>query len=51
MVCPLMSADELVREWPGADYVIVQDAGHSAMEPGIKSALVDATDGFKKRLR
>ena len=51
MVCPLTSADELIRAWPGADYVVIQDAGHSAMEPGIKSALVDATQGFKRRLR
>jgi proline iminopeptidase len=51
MVCPIATADELVRRWPGADYVVVQDAGHSAMEPGIKSALVSATEAFKKRLR
>ena len=28
-------------------YVIVPDAGHSAMEPGIRRALVAATEGFK----
>ena len=41
------SADELARAWPEADYVVVPDAGHSAMEPGIRRALVAATQGFK----
>ena len=37
----------LARAWPDAEYVIVPDAGHSAMEPGIRSALVKAMDGFR----
>ena len=40
--------DELRRAWPGADYVVVPDAGHSAMEPGIRSSLVKAMDGFRR---
>jgi proline iminopeptidase len=32
---------------PHAEYTIVQDAGHSAMEPGVISALVSATEKFK----
>lgn len=47
IVCPIVSADELHRHWPEADYVIVRDAGHSAMEPGIRSALLSATERFK----
>ena len=47
VVCPIRSADELHRAWPEADYVVVPDAGHSAMEPGIRSALVSATERFK----
>lgn len=47
MVCPIETADELHRAWPEADYQIVPDAGHSAMEPGIRSALVKAMDGFR----
>ncbi|HXZ55718.1 MAG TPA: prolyl aminopeptidase [Burkholderiales bacterium] len=50
MVCPLVSAHELHRAWPGADYRIVPDAGHSAWEPGILGALVDATERFKREL-
>lgn len=47
MVCPLATADALARAWPEADYRIVPDAGHSAMEPGIRAALVAATERFK----
>ncbi|MFQ6016847.1 MAG: prolyl aminopeptidase [Kiloniellaceae bacterium] len=47
VVCPISTADELSRAWPEADYVIVPDAGHSAMEPGIRRALVAATERFK----
>jgi proline iminopeptidase len=48
MVCPIRSADELARAWPEADYVIVPDAGHSAMEPGIREQLVLATERLKR---
>ncbi len=47
VVCPLASADALAKAWPAAQYVIVPDAGHSAMEPGIRKALVKATEKFK----
>ncbi|HEV2882397.1 MAG TPA: prolyl aminopeptidase [Pyrinomonadaceae bacterium] len=47
VVCPLMSAWELHRAWPEADLRIIPDAGHSALEPGTRSALVEATDRFK----
>lgn len=47
MVCPAISADELARAWPDASYVIVPDAGHSAMEPGIRTALVAAMERYK----
>jgi proline iminopeptidase len=48
MVCPIRSADELARAWPEAEYVIVPDAGHSAMEPGIREQLVLAGERFKR---
>ncbi len=48
MVCPIASADELARAWPEAEYVIVRDAGHSAMEPGIREQLVLATERAKR---
>jgi len=48
MVCPIVSAHELHLAWPQADYRIVPDAGHSAWEPGILGALVEATERFKR---
>lgn len=48
VVCPIVSADELHRAWPEAEYRVVPDAGHSAMEPGIRAALVQATERFKE---
>jgi proline iminopeptidase len=47
-VCPIVTADDLHRAWPEADYVIVADAGHSAWEPGICAELVRATERFKR---
>lgn len=46
-VCtPMMTAWDLHRAWPEAELVVVDDAGHSAAEPGIARALVAATDRF-----
>ena len=47
MVCPMVTADALARAWPEAQYHIISDAGHSAMEPAVRSALVAATEKFK----
>ena len=50
-VCPIVSADDVHRAWPEAEYVIVPDAGHSAWEPGICAELVKATEKFKTILK
>ncbi|HEU0117234.1 MAG TPA: prolyl aminopeptidase, partial [Alphaproteobacteria bacterium] len=47
VICPAIAADELHRAWPEAIYRIIPNAGHSALEPGIRSALLEATDKFK----
>jgi proline iminopeptidase len=47
LVCPIRSADDLVQVWPEARYHIVPDAGHSAMEPGIRRHLVAGMDRFR----
>ena len=47
MVCPIRSAQDLHEAWPEADYTIVPDAGHNALEPGIRAALIAATEAFK----
>src|SRR5215470_14925550 len=48
MVCPIANADELARAWPEAEYIVVPDAGHSAMEPGIRSRLVATMERLKR---
>jgi proline iminopeptidase len=44
LISPLCGADDLHRAWPEADYMVVDDAGHSAHEPGISRELVAAMD-------
>jgi proline iminopeptidase len=48
MVCPPETAWLLARSMPHAELIMVPDAGHSAMEQGITSALVSATEKYKK---
>mgnify|MGYP003637263716 FL=1 len=47
MICPIATADELHRAWPGSEMIIVPDAGHSAMDPGVREALVTTTERCK----
>jgi proline iminopeptidase len=53
IVCPMVNADKLARSWPDRanilSTVIIKDAGHSALEPGTRRALVLATDTLKDR--
>lgn len=46
VVCPATSAWELHKAWPSSELIVVDDAGHSASEPGIIHHLVEATDRF-----
>ncbi|HEY0259554.1 MAG TPA: prolyl aminopeptidase [Lacisediminihabitans sp.] len=46
-VCtPPVTAWDLHRAWPEAEFRLVPDAGHAFDEPGILSALIEATDRF-----
>jgi proline iminopeptidase len=47
MVCPAVTADDLHRAWPEAEYIVVPDAGHSAWEPGVRAQLVAAMERLK----
>ena len=40
MICPPQTAFDLAAAWPTARLTIVPDAGHSALEPGIRAALL-----------
>ena len=47
MVCPARTAFELAAAWPAARLTVIPDAGHSALEPGIRRALVSAVERFR----
>ncbi len=47
MICPIAAAHKLHKAWPEADYIIVPDAGHSALDPPIRSHLIQATERAK----
>ena len=49
MVCPATSAFELASAWPAARLTVIPDAGHSALEPGLRTALVGAVERFRRR--
>lgn len=50
LVCPLENAWELHEAWPEAELIIIDDAGHSAAEPGITDALIRATSRLGREL-
>ena len=47
MICPACTAFELAAAWPTARLTIVPDAGHSALEPGVRRALVAAVERYR----
>jgi proline iminopeptidase len=47
IICPIATAYKLHHAWPEADYIVVPDAGHSALDPPIRSRLIEATENFK----
>jgi proline iminopeptidase len=46
MPCPARYAWELHKAWPEADFHLIEGAGHAFTEPGIRDALIRATDRF-----
>lgn len=44
MICPLDNAIKLHKAWQRTELHVIRDAGHSASEPGIVDALVNATN-------
>ena len=47
VVCPVQNAWDLKQAWPEAKLVIAPTSGHSAFEPEIADALVDATNAYR----
>lgn len=48
MVCPLDNALALHNVWENSDLHIIRDGGHSAQEPGIRCALLNAVSEITK---
>ena len=46
---PAATAWDLHRAWPEAEFHLVEGAGHAFSEPGIRDALLAATDRFAGR--
>ncbi|MDB6157488.1 MAG: pip, partial [Gammaproteobacteria bacterium] len=44
LLCPPITAVALHAAWPESTLQIIEDAGHSAFEPGIRAALVTIMD-------
>jgi proline iminopeptidase len=51
VICPLEQAWELHRVWPDSRLQIINQAGHAATEPGIATALLEATDTMLEKLK
>ncbi|HET9018053.1 MAG TPA: prolyl aminopeptidase [Acetobacteraceae bacterium] len=47
VICPARTAFDLAAAWPTARLTLVPDAGHSALEPGVRRALVAAVERFR----
>lgn len=47
MICPPESAFALASAWPRARLTVIPDAGHSALEPGIRAALLAAVERIR----
>lgn len=46
MPCPARYAWQLSKEWPDAEFYLIEGAGHAFSEPGILDRLIYATDKF-----
>ncbi len=46
VVCPMMTAWDLHKAFPEAQFTVVTDAGHASFEPKITNELIKATDKF-----
>jgi len=51
MICTIKQAFDLHERWPNSELFVVQNAGHSAGEQGITSALIKASNDMLKILK
>jgi proline iminopeptidase len=50
IICPIITADELARAWPGADYQIEPAGGHSGADPAMAAAQIRGGESLKAAL-
>jgi proline iminopeptidase len=48
IVCPPWTAFELAQAWPNSDLRLIDEAGHSSLEPNLTFALVEACEAFRR---
>ena len=46
VVCPMITAWDLHKKWPEADFHIIPDSGHSMLENGIREKLIEYTNKY-----
>ena len=51
VICPPLSAYRLHQAWPQSVLKMIPNAGHGALETGISTALVAATESFRRKRR
>ncbi|MGK0269647.1 MAG: proline iminopeptidase [Cocleimonas sp.] len=51
MICTIKQAFDLHKAWPQSELFVIQNAGHSAGEQGISSALIKASNDMLKLLK
>lgn len=47
IICPIKTAYKMHLLWPEADYITVPDAGHAALDPSLRSRLIEITEATK----
>ena len=51
VICPPYTASNLAKHWPEAELRMVEDAGHSAFEPGVLKGLISAMSAMANRIK
>lgn len=51
MICPPLTAFQVAGHYPGAQLRIIPDGGHTAFDPPMSAALLEATEQFRRKQR
>ncbi len=50
IICPIKTANKVHNLWSEANYIVVPDAGHSALDAPLRSKLIEACEAIKKNI-